>query len=138
MRKKVQEPLYCQWKQVLPCFSDYEMDFPPQIWEKNGGASYSPNVAYLARYRISALKDAIKYFTTFFASKFFSLFSSSKTRCVLWSKKYGTYFLKNWPKNTHYSLGRQRNLLLLKDMPSADRIVCVEEHFQLRGWEGFD
>ena len=21
---------------------------PPQIWEENGGASYSPNVAYLA------------------------------------------------------------------------------------------
>ena len=29
--------------------------------------------------RISALKDVIKYFTTFFASKFFFLFSSSKT-----------------------------------------------------------
>ena len=29
--------------------------------------------------RISALKDVIKYFTTFFASKFFSQFSSSKT-----------------------------------------------------------
>ena len=41
--------------------------------------SYSPNVAYLVRYRISALKDVTKYFTTFFASKFFPLFSSSKT-----------------------------------------------------------
>ena len=37
-----------------------------------GGVSYSSSVAYLARYRISALKDVIKYFTTFFASKFFS------------------------------------------------------------------
>ena len=24
---------------------------PPQIWEENGGASYSPNVAYLAHLR---------------------------------------------------------------------------------------
>ena len=60
-------------------FSDYNMYFPPQIWEENGGASYSPNVASLACYRISALKDVIKYFTTFFASKFFFLFSFSKT-----------------------------------------------------------
>ena len=31
----------------LPYFLDYKMA-PPQIWEENGGASYSPNVAYLA------------------------------------------------------------------------------------------
>ena len=62
----------------LPYFSDYKMH-PPTIWEEKGGASYSPNVAYLACYRISALKDVIKYFTTFFASKIFFLFSSSKT-----------------------------------------------------------
>ena len=60
-------------------FSYYKTHFPPQIWEEEGGASSSPNVAYLARYRISALKDVIKYFTTFFASKLFFLFSSSKT-----------------------------------------------------------
>ena len=56
--------------------------FPSKIWEKSGGASYSPNVAYspnLAHYRISALKGAIKYLTTFFASNFFVLFSSFKT-----------------------------------------------------------
>ena len=29
-------------------FSDYKMNFLPQIWEENGGASYTPNVAYLA------------------------------------------------------------------------------------------
>ena len=69
--------LWTTEKQIL-YFSDYKMHFPPQIWEKIGGASYSPNVAYLAHYRISALKDVIKYFTTFFASIFF-LFSSSKT-----------------------------------------------------------
>ena len=33
---------------IVPYFSDYNMHFPPQIWEENGGASYSPNVAYLA------------------------------------------------------------------------------------------
>ena len=33
---------------VLPYFSDYKMHFPTQIWEENGGASHSPNVAYLA------------------------------------------------------------------------------------------
>ena len=51
---------------------------------------YSPNVAYLAHYRISALKDVIKYSTTFFASKCFSYFPSLKPRCILWSEKYGT------------------------------------------------
>ena len=40
-------------------FLDYKTHFPPQIWEENGGASYSHNVAYLAHYRISALKDVI-------------------------------------------------------------------------------
>ena len=35
----------------MPYFSDYKMHLPPpQIWEKNGGASYSPNVAYMARW----------------------------------------------------------------------------------------
>ena len=63
----------------VPYFPGYEMHFPPKIWEEGGGASYSPNVAYLARYRISALKDVIKNSTTFFASKMFPLFSSSKT-----------------------------------------------------------
>ena len=48
---------------------------PTQIWEGKGGVFYSLN----PHYRGSALKDVIKYFTTFFASKFFSLFSSSKT-----------------------------------------------------------
>ena len=68
---------FCQSK-YIPHFWGYKMH-PPQIWEENGGVSYNPNVAYLARYRISALKDVIKYFTTFFASKFCFLFSSSKT-----------------------------------------------------------
>ena len=45
-----------------------------KIWEENGGVSYSPNVAYLTHYRISALKDVIKYFTAFFALIFFPIF----------------------------------------------------------------
>ena len=60
----------------------------PQIGEENRGASYSLNVAYLAHYRNSALKDVIKYFTTSFASKFFSYFPPLKSRCILWSEKY--------------------------------------------------
>ena len=60
-----------------------------------GGASYGPSVAYLACHRISALKDVIKYFTTFFASNFFSpYFPPLKSRCILWSEKYGSY---TWP-----------------------------------------
>ena len=67
-------------KQHMLYFLDYKMHFqhPPNLGG-NGGGSYSPNVAYLTRYRISALKDVIKYFTTFCASKIFFLFSSSKT-----------------------------------------------------------
>ena len=70
-KKKKKKDIYCIFRIIRRT--------PHQIWEENRGVSYSPNVAYLARYRISALKDVIKYFTTFFASKFFSLFSSSKT-----------------------------------------------------------
>ena len=55
------------------------------------GALYSPNVAYLARYRISSLKDVIKYFTTFFASNFFPYFLPLKPRCILRSEKCGTF-----------------------------------------------
>ena len=41
-------------------FSGYRIHFSPQVWEENEGASYSPNVAYLAHYSISALKDVIR------------------------------------------------------------------------------
>ena len=41
---------------------------PPQIWEANGGASYSPNAAYLALWGGVAVERF-----------FFPLFSSSKT-----------------------------------------------------------
>ena len=39
----------------------------------------------LKQKRISASKDVIKYFTTFFASNFFSYFPPLKPMCVLWS-----------------------------------------------------
>ena len=39
-------------QKVIPYFSDYKMHSPAPhpIWEENGGASYSPNVAYLAHW----------------------------------------------------------------------------------------
>ena len=36
--------------QDIPYFLDYKRH-PTQIWEENGGVSYSPNAAYLARFR---------------------------------------------------------------------------------------
>ena len=46
--------------------------YSPQIWEENGGKSYSPNVAYLAR--------GVRWW-----SGFFSYFPPLKPRYVLWS-----------------------------------------------------
>ena len=56
---------------------------PKKIWEENGGASYSLNVAYLVhwclgRRRWSGVTGG-RIRTTFFASNFFAFFSSSKT-----------------------------------------------------------
>ena len=76
---------------LIPYFLDYKTHFPPQFWEETGGASYSVNVDYyLDHYRIPALKDVIKYFTTFFASKNIFLLSSSKTqvRLMVWKIQY--------------------------------------------------
>ena len=33
---------------IYRIFQTIRLIFPPQIWEENGGASYSPNAAYLA------------------------------------------------------------------------------------------
>ena len=69
----------------VPYFSDYKMHFPPPpIWEgKNGGASYSPNVAYLARWGVGGWRwsgvTGGGSRSTFFASNLFLLFSSSTT-----------------------------------------------------------
>ena len=79
---------------ILPYFSDYKTHFPSQIWEENGGASYSLNVAYLACYRMSALKDVIKYFTTFFLLQKFFPYFPVKPWCVLWSEKNGIFYSK--------------------------------------------
>ena len=72
----------------LPYFSDYRTH-PPNLGGK-GDASYRPNVAEVARWGGVAIY-VIKYFTAFFASKFFSYFPSVKTRCILWSEKYGIH-----------------------------------------------
>ena len=50
--------------------------------------------------RISALKDVIKYFTTFFASNFPPYFPSLKPRCILWSEKYGVCVYIYTPMDT--------------------------------------
>ena len=50
---------------------------PPQIWEENGGASYSPNVAYLALWRGVVVVER-----GFF---FFSYFPPLTPRYILWS-----------------------------------------------------
>ena len=63
---------------------------PHQIWEENGGASYSLNVAYLACWGGGR---GGRSRTTFFASKFFSYFPPLKPRCILWSS--ASYSLKN-------------------------------------------
>ena len=76
---------------------DYKTHFFTPNLGGNGGTSYSPHVAYLAHWgggrrwsRVTGGRSR----TTFFASKFFFLFSSSKTWCILWfSASYS-------PKNT--------------------------------------
>ena len=56
----------------LPYVLDYKMRFPPpKIWEENGGASYSPNVAYLG-WGPAAVEQG-----------FFSYFPPLKPRCIL-------------------------------------------------------
>ena len=75
----------------LPYFLDYKAHFPPQIWEENGGPSYSPNVAYLARWGCEAVVEW---------GFFFSYFPPLKPRCVLWSDASSSpkiqYFLLSW------------------------------------------
>ena len=57
-------------------FRLYDAHFSPQIWEENEGASYSPNVAYLAHWRGQGGGGA---------GVFFSYFPPLKPGCVLWS-----------------------------------------------------
>ena len=58
----------------LPYFSDYKTHFSPKIWEENGRASYSPNVAYVARWGAGSGGADI----------FFSYFPPLKPRYILW------------------------------------------------------
>ena len=62
---------------------------PCQIWEENGGVSYSLNVAYLACWgRLFMLLNILPHFLL---QNFFSCFRPLKPTCVLWSEKYGTW-----------------------------------------------
>ena len=66
-------------------FWNIRCTFPPQIWEENGGESYSPNVDYLAYWG-----GGVRRWNVFF----FPIFPPLKPRCVLWaSESYS-------PKNT--------------------------------------
>ena len=58
-------------REKIPYFLDYKTNFPSQIWEENGGASYSLNVAYLAHWQWGVIY-VIKYFYHIFCFKIFS------------------------------------------------------------------
>ena len=75
----------------IPYFSDYKMYFSPQVWEETGARSYSLNLHWW-----NIVIYVIKYFTTFFASKFFSYFPPLKPRCVLWFKKYSNFMAESF------------------------------------------
>ena len=68
------------WFEEYCVFWTIRCTFFPQIWEVNGGASYSLNVAYLARCVEGGLVVE---------QGFFSYFPPLKPRCVIWSEKYG-------------------------------------------------
>ena len=57
----------------------------PQIWEENGGVSYSLNVAYLALWSWGGAGGSGAGFSPYFPPL--------KPRCVLWSSE--SYSLKN-------------------------------------------
>ena len=60
---------------------------PPQIWEENGGASYSPNVAYI--YIGEILYYLLLNILPHFLLQIFFSYFPLKPRCVLLSEKYG-------------------------------------------------
>ena len=87
--------------------------------------SYSLNVASLAHYRISALKDVIKYSTTFFASKISPpYFPPLKPRCVLWAEKYGTWLPQNQPGNLKQKSFVMNKLTPAKRESSSERVLA--------------
>ena len=71
------------YPEELPYFLDYKM-YPP-IWEKNGGAFYSLNVAYI--YIGEILFMLLSILPHFLFQFFFSYFPPLKCRCILWSEK---------------------------------------------------
>ena len=75
----------------IPYFSHYKMHRSPQIWGVNGGASYSPNVAYLG-HRGWGWGRAWQRWSGVFSS----YFSPLNPRCILWSG--GSHS----PKNTYF------------------------------------
>ena len=65
------------------------MHLSPQIWEESGGASYSPNVAYIyiGEILLFMLLNMLPHFLLQTFSPYFPL----KPSCVLWSEKRGFF-----------------------------------------------
>ena len=80
----------------MPYFSDYKMH-PPKFGEKMGGASYSPNVAYLAGDGWVAVMGW----------GYFSYFPPLKPGHILWSS--ASYS----PKNAVFGKGHRRIMVTL-------------------------
>ena len=77
------------------------MHFLPQIWEENGGVSYSLQVAYLAhRGGGCAAVERV----------FFSYFPPLKPRCILWSGV--SYSLKNTVIYNAVPVSKRRKVLI--------------------------
>ena len=86
-------------KDTYCIFQIIRWTFPPQIWEENGGAPYSLNVAYLAHWGgvtgVVAVERGHRRQEQdhIFCFNFFPYFPPLKPRCVLWSG--APYSLKN-------------------------------------------
>ena len=75
----------------IPYFWDYKLHSPP-AWGGNGGASYSPNVAYQAHGGgAGGLFMLLNILPHFWIKNIFCYFSPLKRRCVLWSEKYSRF-----------------------------------------------
>ena len=71
---------------------------PPQLGAKWGGASYTPNVAYIYLGEILLLLFMLlNILPHFLLQIFFSYFPPLKLRFILWSEKYGSSFLAQFP-----------------------------------------
>ena len=72
----------CNFRNEVPYFSDYKMHFLHQIWEENGGVSYSPNIVYLARWGGGGVAVGGGMGMEW-GLVFFFLFPPLKPRCIL-------------------------------------------------------